>query len=118
MWQQGGLQSAGHRQTQELRFLETRQEGRVIIAQDREGGQEGYVLGLRARGRGGDRMGRAGGEKDVLGELCRTVWNPLFVVVRLLSCFRLFTTPRTAVHQATCPSLSPGVASNSRPLGL
>ena len=66
----------------------------MIIAQDREGGQEGYVLGLRARGRGGDRMGRAGGEKDVLSELCRTVWNPL--VVRLLSCFHATDCSTTA----------------------
>ena len=59
MWQQGGLQSAGRRKLRQLRFLETSQEGRVFIAQAREGGQEGYALCLRARGRGGDGLGRA-----------------------------------------------------------
>ena len=33
-----------------------------------------------------------------------------------LSCVRLFATPRTAAHQPSCPSPTPGVYSNSCPL--
>ena len=37
-------------------------------------------------------------------------------VVQLLSCVRLFVTPWTAAHQASCPSPSPEAYSNSCPL--
>ena len=40
----------------------------------------------------------------------------LFVVVQSLSPVQLFATPLTAASQASCPSLSPGVCSNSCPL--
>ena len=40
----------------------------------------------------------------------------LVVVVQLLNCIRLFATPWTAAHQASCPSVSPGVCSHSCPL--
>ena len=38
------------------------------------------------------------------------------VVVQLLRCVQLFVTPRTAAYQASCPSLTPRVCSNSCPL--
>ena len=38
------------------------------------------------------------------------------VVFQLLIHLRLFVTPCTAAHQTSCPSLSPGVCSNSCPL--
>ena len=42
-------------------------------------------------------------------------WHP-FVVVQSLSWIRLFVTPLTAVHQASCLSLYPGVCPDSCPL--
>ena len=38
------------------------------------------------------------------------------VVVALLSCAQLFVTPWTTAHQASCPSLSPRICSDSHPL--
>ena len=40
----------------------------------------------------------------------------MYSVVQSFSCVRLFVTPWTAAHQASCPSPSSGVCSNSRPL--
>ena len=42
--------------------------------------------------------------------------SSFFVVVLSLSRVRIFVTPWTAAHPAPCPSLSPVVCSNSRPL--
>ena len=39
-----------------------------------------------------------------------------FSSIQSLSCVQLFVTPWTAARQAACPSLSPGVFSNSCPL--
>ena len=39
-----------------------------------------------------------------------------YASVKLLSCVRLFATPWTAAHQASCPSPAPTVYSNSCPL--
>ena len=47
--------------------------------------------------------------------LCPSLHIPIFVV-QLLSGVRFFVTTWTAAHQASCPSLSPGVCSNSCPL--
>ena len=40
----------------------------------------------------------------------------MYTLVQLLSCVQLFETPWTATCQATCPSPSPGVCSDSCPL--
>ena len=40
----------------------------------------------------------------------------IFSSVQSLSCVQLFATPWTAVRQASCPSPTPGVHSDSRPL--
>ena len=46
------------------------------------------------------------------------VFDSLFYLssVQLLNRVRLFTTPRTAACQASCPSRTPGVCTNSSPL--
>ena len=43
----------------------------------------------------------------------KSLWLARIVVVQLITHVRLFVTPWTATHQASCPSLSPGVCSNS-----
>ena len=47
--------------------------------------------------------------------LCCVLFEEV-VVVQLLSHVRLFETAWTATHQASCPSLSPAVCSDSGPL--
>ena len=45
------------------------------------------------------------------------LWTPVqFSSVQLLSCVQLFASPRTAAHQASCSSPTPGVFSNSCPM--
>ena len=48
-----------------------------------------------------------------VGNLIAAHYMSLVVVVQFLSCVWLFVTPWTAAHQASCPSLSPGICSNS-----
>ena len=45
----------------------------------------------------------------------KSLWLARIVVVQLITHVRLFVTPWTATHQASCPSLSPGVCSNLCP---
>ena len=51
-----------------------------------------------------------------LGATYRYHHDETVVVVALLSRAQLFVTPWTTVHQASCPSLSPRICSNSHPL--
>ena len=55
-------------------------------------------------------------EQGLMSQCLKFSPQSSFVVVQSLSCARLFATPWTVAHQASCPSPSPRVCSKSCPL--